>query len=185
MVIAYFDCFAGISGDMALGALLDAGAPLDKLLSGLRTLPLRGWELKVERVRKGTIMATSVSVLADEHHPERKLGDIELIIASSELPERVKEQSINVFRLLAQVEAKVHGISVNEVHFHEVGAVDSIVDIVGVVYALHLLGVHEVFASPLPFSRGRIRTAHGELPVPAPAVAELLCSIPTYPLDID
>ncbi len=185
MVIAYFDCFAGISGDMALGALLDAGAPIDKLLSGLRTLPLNSWDLKVERVRKGTIMATSVSVLADEHHPERKLGDIELIIASSELPESVKEQSINVFRLLAQVEAKVHGISINEVHFHEVGAVDSIVDIVGVVYALHLLGVREVFASSLPFSRGRIRVAHGELPVPAPAVAELLCGVPTYPLDID
>lgn len=185
VVIAYFDCFAGISGDMALGALLDAGTPLDKLLSGLRTLPLRGWDLKVERVRKGTIMATSVSVIADEHHPERRFSDIERIIASSELPESVKEQSINVFRLLAQVEAKVHGISVDEVHFHEVGAVDSIVDIVGVVYALNLLGVREVFTSSLPFSRGRIRTAHGELPVPAPAVAELLCGVPTYPIDID
>ncbi len=185
VVIAYFDCFAGISGDMALGALLDAGTPLDKLLSGLRTLHLSGWDLKVERVRKGTIMATSVSVIAEEHHPERRFSDIERIIASSELPESVKEQSINVFRLLAQVEAKVHGISVDEVHFHEVGAVDSIVDIVGVVYALNLLGVREVFASSLPFSRGRIRTAHGELPVPAPAVAELLCGVSIYPLDIN
>ncbi len=185
MVIAYFDCFAGISGDMALGALLDAGAPLDKLLDGLKSLPLNGWDLKVERVRKGAVAATSVTVLAGENHPERRLADIERIISSSALAESVKVQSLAVFRLLAEAEAKVHGVSVNEVHFHEVGAIDSIVDIVGVVYALHLLGVQEVHASALPFSRGWVRTAHGELPVPAPAAMELLCGIPTYPLDID
>ncbi len=185
MVIAYFDCFAGISGDMALGALLDAGAPLDKLLDGLKSLPLNGWDLKVERVRKGAVAATSVTVLAGENHPERRLADIERIISSSALAESVKVQSLAVFRLLAEAEAKVHGVSVNEVHFHEIGAIDSIVDIVGVVYALHLLGVQEVHASALPFSRGWVRTAHGELPVPAPAAMELLCGIPTYPLDID
>ncbi len=185
MVIAYFDCFAGISGDMALGALLDAGAPLDKLLDGLKSLPLNGWDLKVERVRKGAVAATSVTVLAGENHPERRLTDIERIISSSALAESVKVQSLAVFRLLAEAEAKVHGVSVNEVHFHEIGAIDSIVDIVGVVYALHLLGVQEVHASALPFSRGWVRTAHGELPVPAPAAMELLCGIPTYPLDID
>ncbi len=185
MVIAYFDCFAGISGDMALGALLDAGAPLDKLLDGLKSLPLNGWDLKVERVRKGAVAATSVTVLAGEDHPERRLADIERIISSSALPESVKVQSLAVFRLLAEAEAKVHGVSVNEVHFHEIGAIDSIVDIVGVVYALHLLGIQEVHASALPFSRGWVRTAHGELPVPAPAAMELLCGIPTYPLDID
>ncbi len=185
MVIAYFDCFAGISGDMALGALLDAGAEFDKLLNGLKTLPLSGWDLKVERVRKGSIAATSVTVLADKHHPERRVEDIEGIILSSALPEVVKFQSLNIFRLLAEAEAKVHGISVDEVHFHEIGAVDSIVDIVGVVYALHLLGVKEVHTSALPFSRGRVKTAHGELPVPAPATMELLCGIPTYPLEVD
>lgn len=185
MVIAYFDCFAGISGDMTLGALLDAGAPLDKLLDGLKSLPLNGWDLKVERVRKGAVAATSVTVLAGENHPERRLADIERIILSSALAESVKVQSLAVFRLLAEAEAKVHGVSVNEVHFHEVGAIDSIVDIVGVVYALHLLGIQEVHASALPFSRGWVRTAHGELPVPAPAAMELLCGIPTYPLDID
>lgn len=185
MVIAYFDCFSGISGDMALGALLSAGAPIDKLLDGLKTLPLSGWDLKVEQVRKGAIMANSVSVITNEHHPERKLKDIELIIKSSELPEIVKEKSLAVFRLLAQAEAKVHGISVDEVHFHEVGAVDSIIDIVGVVYALHLLSVQEIYSSALPFSRGRTRTDHGELPIPAPATMELLCGVPTYPLDIE
>ncbi len=185
MVIAYFDCFAGISGDMALGALLDSGAPLDKLLDGLKSLPLNGWDLKVERVRKGAVAATSVTVLAGENHPERRLADIEHIISGSALTESVKVQSLAVFHLLAEAEAKVHGVSVNEVHFHEVGAIDSIVDIVGVVYALHLLGIQEVHASALPFSRGWVRTAHGELPVPAPAAMELLCGIPTYPLDVD
>lgn len=185
MVIAYFDCFAGISGDMALGALLDAGAPLDKLLSGLETLPLSGWDLKVERIRKGTIASTSVTVLADEHQPERRLEDIESIVANSRLPEAVKSQSLSIFRLLAEAEAKVHSTNVDEVHFHEVGAIDSIVDIVGVVYALNLLGVQEVHASALPFSRGRVKIAHGELPVPAPATMELLCGILTYPIDID
>lgn len=185
MLVAYFDCFAGASGDMALGALLDAGAPLDKLLDGLRTLPLSGWDLKVERVRKGSISATSVTVVAEEHHPERRLSDIERIVAASRLPDEVKGKSLDIFRLLAEAEAKVHGIGVNEVHFHEVGAVDSIVDIVGVVYALHLLGVREVHSSSLPFSRGRVKTVHGELPVPAPAAMELLCGVPTYPLDIE
>lgn len=185
MLVAYFDCFAGASGDMALGALLDAGAPLDKLLDGLRTLPLSGWDLKAERVRKGSISATSVTVVAEEHHPERRLSDIERIVAASRLPDEVKGKSLDIFRLLAEAEAKVHGIGVNEVHFHEVGAVDSIVDIVGVVYALHLLGVREVHSSSLPFSRGRVKTVHGELPVPAPAAMELLCGVPTYPLDIE
>lgn len=185
MVCAFVDCFAGISGDMLLGALIDAGAPVDNLLLGLETLPLSGWELKIERVRKGAISATSVSVIVKEKQPERHLSDIESIVLASQLPEKVKEQSLKVFQLLAEAEAKVHGIGVNEVHFHEVGAVDSIVDIVGSVYALHLLGVQAVYASALPFSRGRVKTLHGDLPVPAPATMELLCGVPTYPLDIE
>ncbi len=185
MVCAFVDCFAGISGDMLLGALIDAGAPVDDLLLGLKTLPLSGWELEVERVRKGAIAATSVSVIVHENQPERHLSDIESVVIASRLPEKVKEQSLKVFQLLAEAEAKVHGISVNEVHFHEVGAVDSIVDIVGSVYALHLLGVQAVYASALPFTRGRVKTLHGDLPVPAPATMELLCGVPTYPLDIE
>jgi uncharacterized protein (TIGR00299 family) protein len=185
MVCAFVDCFAGISGDMLLGALIDAGAPVDNLLHGLETLPISGWELKIERVRKGAIAATSVSVIVNGKQPERHLSDIESIVLASQLPEKVKEQSLKVFRLLAEAEAKVHGIGVNEVHFHEVGAVDSIVDIVGSVYALHLLGVQSVYASALPFSRGRVKTLHGDLPVPAPATMELLCGVPTYPLDIE
>jgi uncharacterized protein (TIGR00299 family) protein len=185
MVCAFVDCFAGISGDMLLGALIDAGAPVDNLLYGLETLPISGWELKIERVRKGAIAATSVSVIVNGKQPERHLSDIESIVLASQLPEKVKEQSLKVFRLLAEAEAKVHGIGINEVHFHEVGAVDSIVDIVGSVYALHLLGVQAVYASALPFSRGRVKTLHGDLPVPAPATMELLCGVPTYPLDIE
>jgi uncharacterized protein (TIGR00299 family) protein len=170
---------------MLLGALIDAGAPVDNLLLGLKTLSLSGWELKIERVRKGAIAAPSVSVIVHGNQPERHLSDIESIVLASQLPERVKEQSLKVFRLLAEAEAKVHGISVNEVHFHEVGAVDSIVDIVGSVYALHLLGVQAVYASALPFTRGRVKTFHGDLPIPAPATMELLCGVPTYPLDIE
>lgn len=185
MVCAFVDCFAGVSGDMLLGALIDAGAPVDNLLLGLKTLSLSGWELKIERVRKGAIAAPSVSVIVHGNQPERHLSDIESIVLASQLPERVKEQSLKVFRLLAEAEAKVHGISVNEVHFHEVGAVDSIVDIVGSVYALHLLGVQAVYASALPFTRGRVKTFHGDLPIPAPATMELLCGVPTYPLDIE
>ncbi len=182
----FLDCFAGISGDMMLGALLDAGVPLDELLSGLRTLPLSHWDLRVERVRKGAITATSVTIVADEHHHhERHLADIQQIVNASRLPEPVKATSLAIFRLLAEAEAKVHGVSVEEVHFHEVGAVDSIVDIVGSVYALHLLGVKAVYASAVPFTRGRVKMAHGELPVPAPATLELLKGVPTYPLDID
>jgi len=185
MVCAFVDCFAGISGDMLLGALIDAGAPVDDLLLGLKTLPLSGWELEVGRVRKGAVAATSVSVIVHENQPERHLSDIESIVIASQLPDEVKEQSLKVFQLLAEAEAKVHGISVNEVHFHEVGAVDSIVDIVGSVYALHLLGVQALYASALPFTRGRVKTSHGDLPVPAPATMELLCGVPTYPLDIE
>ncbi|MFA0781685.1 nickel pincer cofactor biosynthesis protein LarC [Fervidibacter sacchari] len=185
MVCAFVDCFAGISGDMLLGALIDAGAPVDDLLLGLKTLPVSGWELEVERVQKGAVAATSVSVIVHENQPERHLSDIETIIIASQLPEKVKEQSLKVFQLLAEAEAKVHGIGVNEVHFHEVGAVDSILDIVGSVYALHLLGVQAVYASALPFTRGRVKTLHGDLPVPAPATMELLCGVPTYPLDIE
>lgn len=186
MVCIFLDCFAGISGDMMLGALLDAGAPLDELLAGLQTMPLKGWDLRAERVRKGAIFATSVTIIADEHHrQERHLSEIQQIIAPSHLPEPVKEKSLAIFRLLAEAEAKVHGISVEEVHFHEVGAVDSILDIVGSVYALHLLEARAVYASAVPFSRGRVKIAHGELPVPAPATLELLKGVPTYPLDID
>jgi len=185
MVCAFVDCFAGISGDMLLGALIDAGAPVDDLLLGLKTLPVSGWELEVERVQKGAVAATSVSVIVHENQPERHLSDIETIIIASQLPEKVKEQSLKVFQLLAEAEAKVHGIGVDEVHFHEVGAIDSIVDIVGSVYALHLLGVQAVYASALPFTRGRVKTLHGDLPVPAPATMELLCGVPTYPLDIE
>lgn len=171
---------------MMLGALIDAGTPVDDLLVGLRSLPIGEWDLKVERVRKGVIAATSVTVIANEHrHHERHFPEIKELIASSDLPEPVKAKSIAVFQLLAEAEAKVHGISVNEVHFHEVGAIDSIVDIVGSVYGLHLLGVESVFASAVPFTRGRVKTAHGELPIPAPATLELLKGLPTHPLDIN
>ncbi len=126
-----------------------------------------------------------MTVIAEGHHHERGFEAIAHIVSSSELPKAVKERSLDVFRLLAEAEAKVHGISADEVHFHEIGAIDSIIDIVGVIYALHLLGVQEIHASSLPFSRGRVRSVHGELPIPAPAAMELLCGVPTFPINID
>ncbi len=186
MKVAFFDCFAGVSGDMALGALIDAGVSVSDLLEGLRSLPLDGWDLQVSRTRKGPLAATSVTVAITKPQPhERHLPEIESLIAASDLPEKVKAKSKTVFRLLAEAEAKVHGIEIEKVHFHEVGAVDSIVDIVGTVFALHLLGVEIVHASALPFSRGRVQTDHGELPVPAPATMELLRGVPTYPLAVE
>ncbi|GIW06631.1 MAG: UPF0272 protein [Dehalococcoidia bacterium] len=176
MKAAYFDVFAGASGDMLLGALLDAGAPLDALVSGLRTLDLAGWQLDARPDRRGAIGGTRVEVHVDPATPQphRRLPDITACIAGSRLPARVKRDAIAIFQLLAEAEGRVHRVSAEEIHFHEVGAVDSIVDIVGTVAALDLLGIERVFVSSIPLGGGTIHTAHGVIPVPAPATAELL-----------
>jgi len=178
MKLAYFDCFAGVAGDMLLGSLLDAGleqAELDQQLQGLN---LPGWRLSVEKVVKQGLSATALSVQVEgEQHP-RHLSDISAILDNSALAAADKAQALRVFQRLAEAEAKVHGSSPEEVHFHEVGAVDAIIDIVGVVCGLRLLGVRVVQASPLPLGRGFVRAAHGVLPLPAPAVVELLQGVP-------
>lgn len=182
--IAYFDCFSGASGDMLLGALLDAGLPLERLQAALATLPASGWGLAAAREARQGIWGTRAQVSYDEaHQPHRHLGDILTLIDGSELPEAVKGRAAAVFRRLARAEAHVHGTTPDEVHFHEVGAIDSIVDIAGVVAGLHLLGVEQVYASPLPLGGGTVRVAHGELPVPAPATLEILAEarVPTRP----
>ena len=182
--IAYFDCFSGASGDMLLGALFDAGLPLERLRAALATLPIAGWELTTSREARQGVWGTRARVSYDEaQQPHRHLADILALIEGSELPAGVKRQASAVFRRLAQAEAHVHGTTPDEVHFHEVGAIDSIVDIVGVVAGLHLLGVEEVYASPLPLGGGTVHVAHGELPVPAPATLEILAEaqVPTRP----
>jgi len=179
-MIVYLDCFSGISGDMLLGALVDAGLPLEELRSDLSRLPLSGYEVTAERVKKGAICGTKVHVTAEETSTHRGLHDILAIIGEAELPAPVGRNAELTFQRLAEAEARVHGEPVEKIHFHEVGAVDAIVDIVGAFCGLHRLGITEVYGSPLPLGGGWVNTAHGRLPVPAPATAELLKEVPTY-----
>jgi uncharacterized protein (TIGR00299 family) protein len=176
--LAYFDGPSGVSGDMLLGALVDAGLELEQLRAELARLPLSGYTLTAQEVRRGGLRGTQVRVEVTGPAEARHLPQIEAIIASSDLPSEVREHSLTVFRRLAQAEAHVHGVPVDEVHFHEVGAVDAIVDVVGTVAGLHLLGVERVFAAPLRVGYGTVACAHGLLPVPAPATLELLRGVP-------
>lgn len=181
----FLDCFAGISGNMLLGALLDAGAPEELLRTELAKLPLTGYELTVSRVDKGGINATYVDVQVDEAvQTHRHLADIIAIIDQSTLAPTVKEASKAIFSRLAQAEAKVHGMKIDEIHFHEVGAVDSIIDIIGAAWALDYLEIERMYVSRLRVGTGFVKCCHGLIPVPAPATAELLHGIPYYPGDI-
>ncbi len=186
MTIAYFDCFSGISGDMTLGALSACGVQSDALISELGKLKLSGWSMQTKPVQKNGIGAVSVSVeLAEPPKHGRHLPEIEEIISQSELSDRVKTQSLQVFRRLADAEANVHQTTPDKIHFHEVGAIDAIVDIVGSCIALEMLGVDEVRSSALPMGRGFIECAHGVIPLPAPAVLELVKGFPVVYQDVE
>jgi len=176
--IAYFDCFAGASGDMILGALLDAGLDRQALLDQLDHLKLPDWTLDARPVTKNGLAATAVNVAHTGPSAHRTLADITALIEASALLSADKDRALQIFRRLAEAEARVHGSTPAEVHFHEVGAVDAIIDIVGAVCGLNLLSVQAVQASPLPLGRGFTRSAHGMLPLPAPAVVELLRGVP-------
>ena len=181
MKIAYFDCFSGISGDMTLGALLDLGLPLGDLLAELKKLPVDGYSIRSAREMRGAIAGTQIFIEeTGHHHHARSWRDIRNMIESSGLDDPVKEKSLSIFQRIADAEARVHQIPVSEIHFHEVGALDSILDIVGTAAGLHLLGVEKVFASPVPLGSGTVKTHHGVLPVPAPATVLLLEGIPVY-----
>jgi pyridinium-3,5-bisthiocarboxylic acid mononucleotide nickel chelatase len=173
----FVDCFSGASGDMLLGALLDAGVDLDQLRAGLATLPVGGWSLEAEAVRQHALGGTRARVrLATADQPHRGLSEVVRIVRGGRLPEVVVDGATRVFQRLALVEAAIHGTSVDEVEFHEVGAIDAIVDVVGVVLGLHLLDVdwQRLVCGGLPLGSGWIRTQHGRLPVPAPATLELI-----------
>lgn len=176
MTILYLDCQAGISGDMAVGALLDLGVPLEHLRGELArlALPDGSFTLSVERTERQHVAALKFNVQVHDHHTHRHYAGIDAMIAGSTLSEAVKERARKIFRRLAEAEATVHGVAVEEVHFHEVGAIDSIVDIVGAAICLDYLGVEQLYASALPLGSGFVQTAHGRLPVPAPATAELM-----------
>lgn len=180
MKIAYLDCFAGISGDMTLGALVDAGLPLDTLKEDLALLALKGYTIKGEEITKEGIRGTKIRVITEEQDAHRHLSDIKKIIQESSLPEEVKEDSIAIFTRLAEAEAKIHGTTPEKIHFHEVGAMDAILDIVGAVCGFRRLGIEEVYASPVRTGTGFVQCAHGLLPVPAPATLELLQGVPVY-----
>ncbi len=178
MKIAYFDCLSGISGDMTLGALVDAGAGLDDLNAAIGSLGLPGCHLIAEEVKKRGFRALQVTVKYEHEHTHRHLSHILKMIDGSVLNDRQKQTAARIFRRLAEAEAKVHGTTVEKVHFHEVGAADSIADIVGTSVGLDLLGVGRIVASPVPTGCGTIEIAHGTCSVPAPATAELLAGIP-------
>jgi uncharacterized protein (TIGR00299 family) protein len=177
MRICYFDCFSGISGNMLLGALLDAGLPEALLRAELDKLKLPSCRLEIKPVVKAGLRAVMVKVRA-EVEQQRHLADIQALLEKSELDAALSRRALAVFQRLAEAEARIHGTTVEEVHFHEVGAVDAIIDIVGAVVGLHHLGINEIVCSPLPMPRGWVRCAHGELPLPAPAVCELLKGVP-------
>jgi uncharacterized protein (TIGR00299 family) protein len=185
MRIAYIDAFSGISGNMMLGALLDAGLELERLDAELALLGVNGYSLLVDQVQRNGLRGTHVRVETVEQGVERHLHHIEEIINASKLASSTKTQSLSIFRRLAQAEARVHGAPIDHIHFHEVGALDAIVDIVGSVAGLHLLGVDMVYASQVHIGRGWVRCAHGVIPVPAPATAELLQGVPVYGRDVD
>ena len=181
MTIAYFDCFSGISGDMILGAIVDAGIAIDVLRAELSKLNLPGYELKADKVMRSGIAATKVHVIIDrEDQKTRHLSDILAIIDRSSLKASIKEKSSRIFTRLADAEAKIHLTTRNNIHFHEVGALDSIVDTVGAAIGLDLLGITEVMSSAVNVGSGTIQTSHGLLPIPAPATAEMLKGIPLY-----
>lgn len=180
MRIAYFDCFSGASGDMILGACLDAGFPLERLREGLAALTVGGYTVDAARIRKQGFAATQFDVQVDPatHKPHRHLKHIREILENSPLPESVRGNALKVFTRLAEVEAAAHGTTLEKVHFHEVGAIDAIVDITGACLALEYFGVRRLHVSAIPTGNGTVRCEHGVMPVPAPATAGLLVGVP-------
>jgi len=180
MRIAYFDCPSGASGDMVLGALVDVGCELGALEAALASLGVEGWRLEARAVERGGLRGTHLVVRTDPARRFHTLGDMLRPIERSTLPDTVKTRAGAVLRRLAEAEARVHQVPVDAVHFHEVGDLDTLVDVVGSVAGLDALGVDRVHVSPLPIGGGTVETAHGRLPVPAPATAELLRGFPVY-----
>jgi uncharacterized protein (TIGR00299 family) protein len=180
MKLAYFDCFSGISGDMTLGALVDAGCAVEHLRSELQSLQIPGWELTAEKVWKNGMAATYVKVKTEDQQKHRSLSTILEILQKSQLAPQVRERAGAIFTKLGEAEARVHDVPLEKIHFHEVGAVDAIVDIVGSCIGFHALGIEKFACSALNVGGGTAKMAHGVLPVPAPATANLLQGKPTY-----
>ncbi|MFI5388184.1 MAG: nickel pincer cofactor biosynthesis protein LarC [Candidatus Eremiobacterales bacterium] len=196
MRIARFDCFSGASGNMILGALVDAGLSLDALERDLRKLPVEGWSIEARRVDKHGLSALylDVRVPGEDHerghhghhdHAHRTLADVLSIVRRAGFPAAVEKAASAIYHRLADAEAKVHGVPVEEIAFHEVGQIDAIVDIAGAALGLYLMGIERVYCSAMPCGRGFIDASHGRMPSPAPATLELLRGVPTYDVDVD
>jgi uncharacterized protein (TIGR00299 family) protein len=186
MKIISYDCFSGISGDMNLGAMIDLGVDSGYLIGELKKLNLKGWELLVQKDQRHGITGTKVTVRQTGHeHAHRHLSDIEQIINDSSLDNKTRELSIKIFMTIARAEAKVHGIPVDHVHFHEVGAIDSIIDVVGAAICFNVLNVDAVHVSTVELGGGFVNCDHGRLPVPAPATAEIIRGIPVKKDGVD
>lgn len=183
MKVLYLDTFSGISGDMMLGLLVDLGVDLKLIEAELARLPFSGYKLKQRLEKRHGISGTRVEVVCETHLPARTWSEIDAMLAASSLAEAVITRARSIFRKLGEAEAKVHQVSLNEVHFHEVGAVDAIVDIVGSAIGLQLLGTDEIICSPLPLSSGMIHGSHGAIPLPAPATLQLLQGMPVIDAD--
>jgi hypothetical protein len=177
-MLAYFDCFSGIAGDMTLAAMIDLGLDEEFLKSRLSCLPVSGYRLNVRRSLRRGVSGVRVDVDIAHDHPHRSYADIQAIIGGSGIGDQARETALKIFDVLAEAEAKVHAVPKAHVHFHEVGAVDSIIDIVGAAIGVHSLGVERVVCSPLPLGRGFVKTAHGNLPTPAPATLEIIKGVP-------
>jgi len=183
--IAYLDCFAGVSGDMVLGALLDLGLPLEILDQGWRQMGLKGVEIKHERVQRGGMMGQQVEVLDQGKSAIRNYGEMRKTIDDSTLPEGIKKLSLKILHRLAQAEAAIHGVKVDEVHFHEIGGIDTIVDAVGVALGIAHFHWETIICSPLPMGRGFVEAGHGRLPLPAPATMALLKGVPIVSASVE
>jgi len=179
-MIAYFDCFSGISGDMTLGAFLDLGVPVKWLKENLESIPLAGFDLSVETVIRNGITAKSVHVIVENDKKSRDYAQIRSLIKNSPLPGNVKKISLEIFGRIAEAEAVIHGCPRDKVHFHEVGGIDAIVDIVGTALCVNYLGIKRVVSSSIPLGKGFVACAHGTLPVPAPGTIGILKGVPVY-----
>lgn len=180
MRVAYFDCFSGVSGDMILGALIDAGLDLGELESELGKLKVSGYKIKADNVLRKGISGTKFSIDITEQNTERRLKDVIELIDQSDLDNDVKDLSKKIFEQLATIEAKIHHKNVEDVHFHEIGALDSIIDVIGSLIGIKKLGIEAVYSSKVHVGTGFVECRHGRLPIPAPATLELLRDIPIY-----
>lgn len=185
MEIAYFDCFSGISGDMILGSLIDLGLDIEYLKNEFKKINISGYEINAEKIKKRDISCIKVNITVKDKQKHRSLKEINALIDKSELNPEVKKKSKDIFLKLAKAESKVHNIDIDKIHFHEIGAIDSILDIIGAVIGLDKLNLKKIYCSTIPVGRGFVKSAHGKLPIPAPATSELLKGIPTYSTKVE